>query len=711
MTARTQSRPAALALGHAGLLAEVALFHTRRLGLVSRSSAADDVLGPLVISDEDVRTVLASLRALREPGAPVVEQPYAEALAASRDALAAALAEPAARELGLARIAAAFELSAIELDALVLALAPDWDPRFGRLFGFLNNDATRERPTVGQLELALDADEAPLDRLLEHGLVALERAPLVARPALTVLAPAAIVAISLRPVVAAAPAAPDAAAWERVQLAAPAKAALRAGLGQELRGDGRVLALLEGAPGAGRAACVQAAAAEAGIALVECDLPATRRRRRRPPADELGEAWMRASLTGAALLLRSDGALGDDEAARGRLAGLVETRPLRCFVLTRPDELAGPDAELTFVRIDVPHPDAAARRRIWLEQLARCELAADDALVAEAADRYDLAPGRIAGVVDELAARAPERDGAAFTLADATTALRRLTTRRMADLATPFESELTLDDLVLPAGVRERLDEVVDRMRHRFTVMSDWRFGAQDARGAGVSALFSGPPGTGKTAAAAAIASAVDLTLYVVNVSAIMSKWVGETEKNLARVFGEAEAASVALLFDEADSVFGKRSSDVRSANDRFANVTINYLLQRMETYTGLAILTTNLESAMDTAFSRRITTRINFPAPDEEQRRELWRRLLPACASFADDVDLDALARGYKLPGARVKRALQRAAFRAAAAGRAAPVFTQEDLVWAANSEYQDMGLLRGVGTAEAPRSRQRFA
>jgi SpoVK/Ycf46/Vps4 family AAA+-type ATPase len=226
-------------------------------------------------------------------------------------------------------------------------------------------------------------------------------------------------------------------------------------------------------------------------------------------------------------------------------------------------------------------------------------------------------------------------------------------------------------------------------------VLSEWRFGYGNARGHGVSALFSGPPGTGKTAAAGAVAQALEINLYVINLSSIMSKWVGETEENLARVFDEAEASSVALLFDEADSLFGKRSAEMRSANDRFANITINYLLQRMETYGGLAILTTNLESAIDTAFSRRITNRVVFPAPDLEYRVLLWRELLPAQARYADDVDLETLARQFELPGARVKSALARAAFRVAASGRREPILAQADLVWAAENEYKDMGLL----------------
>jgi SpoVK/Ycf46/Vps4 family AAA+-type ATPase len=174
-----------------------------------------------------------------------------------------------------------------------------------------------------------------------------------------------------------------------------------------------------------------------------------------------------------------------------------------------------------------------------------------------------------------------------------------------------------------------------------------------------------------------------------------MSKWVGETEQNLARVFDEAEASSVALLFDEADSLFGKRSSDPKSSSDRYGNITVNYLLQRMERYSGLAILTTNLESAIDTAFSRRISTRIEFPAPDKEQRHLLWHGLLPRSARFGSDVDLSEIVTTLEMPGARIRNALLRAAYRAAASGNRDAVLSQPDIEWAASAEYEDMGRL----------------
>jgi SpoVK/Ycf46/Vps4 family AAA+-type ATPase len=243
--------------------------------------------------------------------------------------------------------------------------------------------------------------------------------------------------------------------------------------------------------------------------------------------------------------------------------------------------------------------------------------------------------------------------------------------------------------------VRGRLEEMIHRLRLRQRVLADWSFADKAHDGYGVSALFVGPPGTGKTAGAIALANELKIDLYAVDLSRIMSKWVGETEQNLARVFDEAEASNAALLFDEADALFGKRSAEQKSSSDRYANLTINYLLQRMESYSGLAILTTNLQSAMDAAFQRRITACVHFPPSDAEAREQLWRHLLPADASYADDVDLERLAIDHVMEAAHIRRALARAAFRAASRGQRFPILAAADVRWAASAEYEDMGRL----------------
>jgi len=226
-------------------------------------------------------------------------------------------------------------------------------------------------------------------------------------------------------------------------------------------------------------------------------------------------------------------------------------------------------------------------------------------------------------------------------------------------------------------------------VRHRRLVHDEWGFAAKVGRGLGLSALFSGPPGTGKTMVAGLIADALGLDLYQIDLSRIVSKWIGETEKNLAQVFDAAEAGHAILLFDEADSLFAKRT-EVKSSVDRYANLEVNYLLQRMEAFQGISILTTNIDSAIDEAFRRRLSTHIHFPIPDEDERFRLWGALLPAAARRAADVDLRVLAERYAMSGGYIRNAALRAAFLAADGGTE---ITMRHLLRAATHEYAAMG------------------
>src|SRR5690606_1287781 len=205
------------------------------------------------------------------------------------------------------------------------------------------------------------------------------------------------------------------------------------------------------------------------------------------------------------------------------------------------------------------------------------------------------------------------------------------------------------------------------------------------------SCLFNGPPGTGKTMAAGVIARELGMDLYRVDLSQIVSKWVGETEKNLARVFDEASRGHAVLLFDEADSLFGKRTA-VKSSNDRYNNLQVNYLLQRIESFEGITILTTNLADAIDEAFARRIKFKVSFPVPDAAERAKLWRVMLPRDAECEASIDFDHLGESFEMAGANIKNTILRAAFRAAEACE--PISTRL-LEQAGISELREMGKL----------------
>ena len=254
---------------------------------------------------------------------------------------------------------------------------------------------------------------------------------------------------------------------------------------------------------------------------------------------------------------------------------------------------------------------------------------------------------------------------------------------RLDDLAQRIEPVATWDDLVLPALQTQMLRDIALHVRHRMRVYETWGFAAKSSRGLGISALFAGPSGTGKTMDAEVLAGALRLDLYRIDLSRVVSKYIGETEKNLARVFDAAEAGGAVLLFDEADALFGKRS-EVRDSHDRYANIEVSYLLQRMESYRGLAILTTNLKSSLDDAFLRRLRFVVAFPFPDARLRAEIWRRAFPA-ATPTDGLDPEKLAR-LNVTGGHIRNVALGATFLAADADE--PV-RMEHLLRAARAEY----------------------
>ncbi len=262
--------------------------------------------------------------------------------------------------------------------------------------------------------------------------------------------------------------------------------------------------------------------------------------------------------------------------------------------------------------------------------------------------------------------------------------LCRIQTRpEMDDLAQRIEASAGWLDLVLPEAQLQILRAVAAQVRQRIQVYQHWGFGSKGRRGLGISALFAGASGTGKTMAAEVLAQELNLDLYRIDLSAIVSKYIGETEKNLRRVFDAAESGSVILLFDEADALFGKRS-EVKDSHDRYANMEVSYLLQRMEAYQGLAILTTNLKEAIDTAFLRRLRFVIKFPFPDAAQREEIWRRVFPANTPVAA-LDMAKLAR-LNVAGGNIRNIALNAAFLAADAGEAVGM---RHLLEAAKAEY----------------------
>lgn len=334
--------------------------------------------------------------------------------------------------------------------------------------------------------------------------------------------------------------------------------------------------------------------------------------------------------------------------------------------------------------VELPPLTGAERTVLWKNALPE----ASDGDAELLSTLYPLAPALITSVaaVAQLEAR-----GEPLTPRHISLGLRHVLDDRLAGLATRLTITQEWNDLVLPEDQTLAVIELLARIRARRRVYEDWGFARKVGKGLGVAAMFSGPPGTGKTMCAGLIAKDLGTELYQVDLGKVVSKWLGETEKNLAALFDAAEASHAVLLFDEADSLFGKRTS-VTSSNDRHANQETNFLLQRIESFAGICILTTNHDTAIDEAFLRRLAIRVRFPLPDEDEREKLWRAMIPGDAPTEERMDLGALAKKYVMAGGNIRNAVLRAAFLAADANEAIGDY---HLKQAAQLEYEGMGKL----------------
>jgi hypothetical protein len=578
----------------------------------------------------------------------------------------------------LDELAARFGLMQVDVEILLVALAPDLDRAFEACYAYLNDDVTRPRATVGlALELTGLSGLDPGGRgrfgatapLLAGGLMVLEDAE---RPLLT---------RGLR--------VPDRVAGYLVGGDAPDDAL--AGLIALAEPGGEPLPSLAGIP--------------AGFigALASGPLLAHLRERHPGPADAVAVAALRAAGRDAVLI-------DVTSATRERAVSLApvivrETRLRGAGLVVNLTEPADPEplcdpAVPVLLTGEATFGPASERRPLVVDVGS-----AGDLLTLWRAGLGDVAPEVDLGAVTapyrmtSRAVRAAARTARTLADADGTPVTARHIHRgaRLENVAAMgpgvrrVEPCVGWPDLVLPAEPAGQLRELVERVRHRDLVLGAWRLRPGGGRGRGVTALFAGESGTGKTLAAEVMARELGLDLYVTELSAVVDKYVGETEKNLERLFEQAERANAVLLFDEADAVFGKRSQ-TKDAHDRYANMESSYLLQRLETFGGVAVLTTNLRGNIDDAFTRRLDLVVDFPFPDRELRRALWAGCLSAPVPVSDDIDLDLVAAEFELAGGAIRAAAITAAYLAAAADR--PV-GMVDVLTGARREYRKLGRL----------------
>jgi ATPase family associated with various cellular activities (AAA) len=678
-----------------GLLPVLRRLDALLAGVVVLGQATDEAGEPdpwrgLVVHADEAAQLLT-----RPPGAPrLATSPW------SREALSAA----AAPDTALTRLGRAFGLSPFELDVVLIALAPELDLRYERIYAFLQDDVTRRRPTV-DLALGLlcgSADER-LDRLaaftneatlVRTGLLHLAGDPGQPDPpglARLLQLDEQVVRTLLDP-------AGDLPVPFGCRLVEPLPGHRPSGLPSHDRlvelfakgGADDPRPYLHGPPVAVRDAVGELAAA-AGRPLVVLDLALATERDRRPDLADLLQAALRcAQLRAAAICMeRVDALAGDDRyLERDRLQQALASFPGPAVLTgTAPGAALGRPAP-ALVDVAVAPPTFEATRDRWRFAAGEAGIDLDDTGLDVLASRFPLGHDQVDSVVAAVAGSA-RWHGASPGVAELLAAGQAAAGRGLDALAQRISVRVHWDDLVLPADQGDQLRELCRRVERRHIVLGRWGFEAKLATGLGVSALFAGPPGTGKTMAASAIATELGLPLYAIDLARVVSKYIGETEQRLERIFDEAETTSAILLFDEADALFGKRS-EVKDAHDRYANIEIAYLLQRMEAYEGVSILATNLRRNLDEAFLRRLAFVVEFPHPDQAQRLEIWRKIWPAETPLDPDLDLAFMARQFELAGGYIRNVALNAAFLAAADGR---MVTMRHLLAATRREFQKLG------------------
>ncbi|MER6953696.1 ATP-binding protein [Streptomyces sp. NPDC000618] len=641
----------------AGLLTRLAALRERVAALIDHRAATDptaaDPLRGLYLSEDAVRHLLT-----RAPQPPA-------------DGLTPALDPPDT----LTALCARLRLTEFDAAILLIALAPDLDRSFEPLYGYLNDDVSRRRATVG---LALDLCGAPAHLaaararfhasapLHAYGLLELEEPE---RPFLSRLlrVPDRLLAHLLGDDT------PDSALHGLLhELPPPLPAAdddFVDRLAHRLRDGGPLTVYLrEHREGDGLAAIASALGA-AGLEAL----------RFTGPDDRVPDLLREARLARRAVVLSG---LPDKP---GRLIGALTDAPDVTVLLTDPRPYDPHWSTHDPLVLDAPRRRTGGTAA-WAVALGGPEPGFD---LATTVAPYRLGGERIARAAHAATALAAF-EGGPLTADHVRLAARQQSASGLERHARRIRPDVGWADLVLPERPLTQLHELALRARHRDRVLGDWRLSAGGGRGRGVLGLFAGESGTGKTLSAEVVAAELGLDLYVVQLSSVVDKYVGETEKNLERIFTEADRTDAVLLFDEADAVFGKRS-EVKDAHDKYANMESAYLLQRLESFDGIALLTTNLRANIDEAFTRRLDLVVDFPFPDPGQRLALWRHGL-AHVPCAADIDPTPLAKDFELAGGSIRSAVVTAAY--LAAGRDEPV-ADDDLLEGARREYRKAGRL----------------
>ena len=636
----------------------------------------DDRFRGLYITDAQVDDLLAGIGLPQWAALDESASEFSAEVEAEADA-----AEAAGLDIRLRRLARSFGLDRWEVEILLVAMAPDLDPRFERLYGYLHDDVSRRRASCGlALELCGSARPwgegrkrlSPTSLLVANHLVLVEEPE---RPYLTrsLRVPDRVTAHLLGDDDA------DPSVVHLVTEAVVTDVGDADLLARAITSGAALVYVRERSGGAGRSLAASGLA-QAGVGVLSLDLARLSAGDDTPHVAAV--ALREARLTGAGLVAGPVEALA--ERGAGAVRAFAEGRGPLVLTGTRSWDPSWTKT-IPFL-VDALPLRPERREALWARALNGHAPGAVAALLRSTA-QFRLTPEQVVCASQAALQQATALD-APLTEELVRAGARTQNSAGLERLARRIEPAATWDDVVLPVDVLAQLGELTARVRHRDTVLDAWGMGSP-SRGRGITALFTGESGTGKTLAAEVIAHDLGLDLYVIDLSSVVDKYIGETEKNLDRIFAEADRVNGILLFDEADALFGKRS-EVGDAHDRYANVEVAYLLQRMEHFDGLAILTSNLPANLDEAFTRRLSAILNFPAPEENDRATLWRSHLRPSVPISENVDFTFLARSFKLTGGSIRNVTLAAAFLSAATNRRVGM---EELILATQREYRKLG------------------
>lgn len=676
-----------------------------------RNGEAGDFRG-LYISDEEIDLLLQSSREGPSPGQSD-SQEQISALRTEIDERIAATAMTTIR-LRLPHMCSVFGLTRLESDLLLLTLAPEVDLRYQRLYSFLQDDVSRKHPTV---DLALSLFCSTLKQRIETRNLLAESAPLVALCLLELQEdPQEHVSLLLGRYLKLDDRVVDfllgsdrldRRLYANLRIAScltPQKRLedliISDDLAKRLRSLSRIdsrrptICVFQGPLGTGKKLAAEAICRELGRSLIVADVSAMLTAGI-PFQKVLRLALREVRLYGSLIYLDGWHEVLADE--RQRLAAVrsieqeMERFPGLVILGSHSAWQPALPGNYDFVSVEFSAPDEGLRRRIWKAHLNNGNGISEGIDADYLAGAFRFTSGQITRAIAHAQRDAHLEHGLNYKLTfdDLTRGCRYESRQHLISFSKKITSQRSWSDLVVPKDTQSQLRELCQQVRYRAEVYGDWGFGQRISLGKGLIALFTGSSGTGKTLSAEILANELGLDLYKVDLSCVVSKYVGETEKNLSHVFEDAQASGAILFFDEADALFGKRS-EVKDAHDRYANIEINYLLQQVEEYEGVIILATNLSKNIDAAFLRRMHFCIEFPFPDESHRAHIWRGIFPPQAPLSSDIDFEFLSRKFKIAGGNIKNVALAAAFRAAEADTA---IRMEHLILALKREYQKLG------------------